>query len=123
MFGSELQGRQGSLPRIVPEIVRGEVGERRQGLLWQKFTYAGGWHSWSEQHLGELIKIENGVPVNKGKCPKCGGTSFITCELCKGTGKVICPECKGEKEIFPVCPDCKNGEVECKTCKGTGLKT
>jgi tetratricopeptide (TPR) repeat protein len=46
-------------------------------LLWMKFTYSGGWIAYSTNHLGEVVEYVNGKPVNKGKCPICGGTGQV----------------------------------------------
>ena len=98
-----------------------EVGEG--GLRWRKFTGAdGSWATWSERHLGQLIVMEDGKPVNKGQCPTCKGTMKVECTGCKGTGKATCPDCKGDKEVPAPCAACKGGKVVCAACKGTGLK-
>lgn len=46
-------------------------------LLWKKFPFSGGWGAWSTNHLGEVIVYVGGKPVNKGKCPICGGTGQV----------------------------------------------
>jgi hypothetical protein len=85
-------------------------------------TKNGGTHSWSEGHLGELIVIENGDPVNKGPCPTCHGTTKIDDPACKGKGHKECPDCHGIGFTGPVCPTCDHGNVKCEECKGTGLR-
>jgi hypothetical protein len=68
--------------------------------LWITFTTAaGGTMSWNQNHVGEVIQIQNGNPLNVGKCKVCGGTTKVTCSVCKGTGKVPCPICNGKKFI------------------------
>jgi hypothetical protein len=68
--------------------------------LWITFTKAdGGTMSWNQNHVGEVIQMQNGNPVNIGKCKICGGTTKGTCSVCKGTGKVTCPICNGKKFI------------------------
>src|SRR5208282_1821491 len=67
---------------------------------WITFTKAdGGTMSWNQNHVGEVIEMQNGNPVDIGKCKICGGTGKVTCSVCKGTGKVTCPICNGKKFI------------------------
>jgi hypothetical protein len=68
--------------------------------LWITFTKAdGGTMSWNQNHVGEVIQMQNGNPVNIGKCKICGGTTQVTCSVCKGTGRQTCPVCNGTKFI------------------------
>ncbi|MBS1993093.1 MAG: hypothetical protein JSS86_07590 [Cyanobacteria bacterium SZAS LIN-2] len=51
-------------------------------LVWMVYPYldpagAGGSEYWSNDHMGEVIEYVNGRPVNKGKCPICGGTGKV----------------------------------------------
>jgi hypothetical protein len=46
--------------------------------LWMTFPGAHGTHSWSEHHIGQLIRYENGDAINDGVCPTCGGTGTVT---------------------------------------------
>jgi hypothetical protein len=72
------------------------------GELWQEFLNQGdgmGYQAWSQQHLGEVITHQNGVPVNIGKCKVCGGTTRVKCDVCQGTGKQTCPICNGKKSV------------------------
>jgi hypothetical protein len=70
--------------------------------VWQKFPKSGGgWQAWDQDHVGEVIEIQNGVPVNVGKCPVCGGTTRIKCPTCYSTGLTVCDLCKGKK-VIPV---------------------
>lgn len=48
---------------------------------------------YSQHHAGELIEYEKGIPVNRGRCPTCEGTSRVECATCKGSGK--CAICGG----------------------------
>lgn len=82
----------------------------------------GGDYWWSDGHIGELIVYEDGVPVNKGKCPKCDGTSRVVDTACKGTGKQLCADCHGHGVVGPDCTNCDDGQAKCATCSGTGLK-
>lgn len=84
----------------------------------------GGSQWWTEGHIGELVVVENGVWVNKGKCPTCVGKGEIICPTCHGTAERECPTCHGAGAAGPACPAaCRAGEVDCKVCHGTGLKT
>jgi hypothetical protein len=68
--------------------------------LWQRFPKAGGgWQAWNQNHVGEVIQIQNGNPVNVGKCPICGGTTKAKCPACNGTGEVVCSLCDGKKAV------------------------
>ena len=68
--------------------------------VWQKFEGTGGkWSAWSQAHVGEVIQMQNGEPVNIGKCTICGGTGHVKCSLCKGTGEIVCPICEGKKVV------------------------
>jgi hypothetical protein len=58
-----------------------------------------GGHMWSTLHIGQLIVYEDGVPVNKGICPTCKGTSVVDCKKCDGKGALVCPLCKGQKTV------------------------
>src|ERR1017187_5084649 len=70
--------------------------------LWQQFpnlSGQGGYQSWNQNHVGEVIVYKNGVAVNVGKCRVCGGTSKVTCSVCRGTGRQTCPVCNGTKFV------------------------
>lgn len=58
-----------------------------------------GGHWWSTLHIGQLIVYEDGLPVNKGICPTCHGTSVVDCKKCDGKGALVCPLCKGLKTL------------------------
>jgi len=52
-------------------------------LVWMVYPYLdpagkGGSEYWSNDHMGEVIEYVNGRPVNKGKCPICGGTGKVS---------------------------------------------
>jgi hypothetical protein len=65
--------------------------------LWKKFPKRGGYTSWNQNHAGEVVQMQNGEPVNIGKCTVCGGTTKVQCSACKGAGQVTCPICDGKK--------------------------
>lgn len=69
--------------------------------LWQSFRDAdgGGGRSWNQNHIGEVIEMQNGKPVNIGKCKVCGGTGKVRCPVCFGGGKVLCQTCEGKKFV------------------------
>jgi hypothetical protein len=68
--------------------------------LWITFQKAdGSTMSWNQSHVGEVIQMQNGNPVDIGKCKICGGTGKVRCDVCKGTGKETCPICDGKKYI------------------------
>ena len=64
--------------------------------LWQKFyNKHGGYMAWSQGHVGQIIEMQNGEPVNMGPCKICNGTAHVACSHCQGTGKFVCPTCRG----------------------------
>jgi hypothetical protein len=68
--------------------------------LWQKFyTADGGYQAWNQNHVGDVIQMQNGVPVDTGQCKICGGTGKVKCTICNGTGEITCPICGGKKVI------------------------
>src|SRR5712671_910926 len=68
--------------------------------LWKQFPKRGGGSTgWNQHHAGEVVQIQNGVPVNIGKCTVCGGTTKVQCSVCKGAGQVTCPICDGKKVV------------------------
>lgn len=97
----------------------------REGKKWRKFpTRGGGSFLISEGHLGEVVRMVNGDPVNQGKCTRCAGTTIADCVDCDGVGKQICKTCLAMKDA-PDCTVeiCEEGRLACETCKETGLKT
>lgn len=62
---------------------------------WQTFRGKRGTHSWNQHHLGEVIEMQDGEPVNVGKCKVCGGKTTVVCSACGGKGELACPTCKG----------------------------
>jgi hypothetical protein len=108
-------------PRPCLKLSQG-VWKMKDGKRWRDFRGRdGGGLSISENHLGELVEMENGKPVNRGKCPTCGGTTKVDCETCGGMSLITCSKCSFEGKVGPPCPDCKGGEVQCKACGGTGI--
>jgi hypothetical protein len=78
----------------------------------------------SDAHIGQVFEVnpKTGQLEDKGKCPICGGTTYVDCPVCHGTGKIPCPTCVAAKNA-PACPaGCDDGRVRCPTCEGTGLK-
>jgi hypothetical protein len=68
--------------------------------LWKTFPKrGGGTMSWNQNHAGELVQMQNGEPVNVGKCPTCGGSTKVQCKTCNGTGQITCPICNGKKVV------------------------
>jgi hypothetical protein len=81
-----------------------------------------GW--FSEAHVGDLLVMDkaSGVMQDMGKCPTCGGTTYVECPTCHGDAKVPCPTCVARKDA-PLCPaHCEEGRTACTACNGTGLK-
>lgn len=68
--------------------------------VWKKFYKADGhYQAWNQAHAGEVVEMQNGAPVNIGKCSVCGGTTKMKCTTCKGTGQAGCPICEGKKVV------------------------
>lgn len=49
----------------------------------------------SRDHAGELVEMNKGEPVLRGRCTICQGSGRVACRTCKGTDK--CPTCEGER--------------------------
>lgn len=71
--------------------------------LWQEFYSSNGrpYGAWNQSHVGDVIEMQNGTPVNIGKCKICGGTGHVLCTKCQGTGIIVCDICDGKK-VVPV---------------------
>lgn len=67
--------------------------------LWQDFQGKDGIRSWSQAHLGQVIRMVNGNAENLGVCPTCKGATKIKCPVCKGTGEAVCTICDGKKVV------------------------
>jgi hypothetical protein len=68
--------------------------------LWQKYKGAdGNGQAWSAAHYGEVIEMQNGMPINIGKCKVCGGKMQVGCSSCKGSSKAQCTFCRGLKIV------------------------
>jgi hypothetical protein len=69
--------------------------------VWQKFpdSTGKGSQAWNQQHVGEVIVMQNGRAANIGACKVCGGTTKVDCRACKGQGKQTCEVCEGKKFI------------------------
>lgn len=80
--------------------VRMNVPGHNPNELWQKFpSRQGGYQSWSQEHVGEVIAMQKGVPVNIGKCQVCGGSTRVACKTCQGRGRQGCELCEGKKYV------------------------
>ncbi|MCW8131173.1 MAG: hypothetical protein KIS92_12560 [Planctomycetota bacterium] len=107
------------------DCLRPEVGtwtKGKEGLMWRRYVFNGGFAEWSERHYGEVIKMKDGRPTNMGKCPKCKGTLKMDCPVCEGKKTVTCVACKGTKLMVPNCEKCKDGKSTCPDCGGSGEK-
>jgi len=64
-----------------PGWKRKAVAGHDPNLSWISFPYndanESGESSWSSLHMGEVIEYVNNRPVNKGRCPICGGTGKV----------------------------------------------
>lgn len=83
------------------KLSEGDWVKHDDGLRWRRFVFDNGrrYGEWSERHLGEVIEIRDGMPVNAGKCPTCGGKAKVPCSACNGTGRTPCEACKGAKQV------------------------
>ncbi len=67
--------------------------------LWQSFHGKTKIMSWNHHHVGDLIQMQNGEPVNTGPCKTCGGNTRVKCVKCNGTSEITCPVCDGKKQV------------------------
>lgn len=85
------------LKKDAPGWIKKKIEGYPDDYLWMAFRWKVGEDSgtqyYSQNHLGELIEYENGKPVNRGRCPKCEGSSRVTCSTCQGAAK--CGVCAG----------------------------
>lgn len=111
-------------PATCIKLTEGTWTTKPDGLKWRRFAAGTGFYEVSERHLGELIVREGNQWVLKGKCPTCAGKMEITCTTCRGFDKIPCITCVARKDAAD-CPnqECERGQIECATCKGTGLKS
>lgn len=86
------------LKKEVGPWVKMKVDGHGPDELWKRFNnpVGGGWHAWTQAHIGQAIEVQNGIYVNTGNCKKCNGTTRIPCLKCKGQ-PVVCVICKGRK--------------------------
>ncbi len=59
------------------------VPGKPERLVWMVYPYLdpagkGGSEYWSNDHMGEVIEYVNGRPIDKGRCPICGGTGRVS---------------------------------------------
>lgn len=83
------------------KLSEGDWVKHGDGLRWRRFVFDGGrrYGEWSERHLGEVIEMRDGVPVNAGKCPTCRGKTKVPCGACGGKGLIPCEVCKGARQV------------------------
>ncbi|HEX4645261.1 MAG TPA: hypothetical protein VH598_06595 [Verrucomicrobiae bacterium] len=67
--------------------------------IWQGFPSDHPITYWNQNHMGDVIQMQNGQPVDIGKCTVCGGTAHVQCKTCKGTRQAVCNICEGKKMI------------------------
>ena len=67
--------------------------------LWQEFKGKDETRYWNQNHVGEVIQMQNGEAQNIGKCTICGGTTKVKCPTCKGIGEAVCNICDGKKAV------------------------
>ena len=80
-----------------------DVAGHSPNELWQKFPYVkdgrNGYQAWTQAHIGEVIEMHNGEPVNAGQCKMCAGTTKVACVKCRGSGAVACTMCDGKRQV------------------------
>jgi hypothetical protein len=98
---------------------------KKDGKMWRKFPYRGGYAEVSDGHLGQIIETVDGVPQPPKECPLCGGKMVIDDPKCHGTGVQPCNACAtaAAKDPAQKCKDCERGQIMCKSCGGTGIKS
>jgi hypothetical protein len=75
-----------------------------------------------EPHVGELFEVNKNGYVNKGDCPTCQRATKVDCNTCNGRASLPCKSCRGVGVTGPACKGCKEGQVACAPCKGSGLR-
>ena len=77
-----------------------EVAGHKPDELWRKFYHpAGGWQAWNQDHVGEMVELQQDKYVITGKCKTCAGKATVPCLRCKGTARVECSLCDGKKSV------------------------
>jgi hypothetical protein len=104
----------------------GQWYKKDDGRMWRKFPGRGGGYSEvSEGHVGQIVELVDGIPQAPKECPLCHGTYKIDDAKCHGSGQLPCNTCTtaAVKDAKQKCHDCDRGQVACKKCDGTGVKS
>jgi hypothetical protein len=77
------------------------VEGHRPDELWRRFNNRddNGWQAWNQDHVGEVIEMREGKPVNTGKCGICRGNMRLKCSACDGTSQALCHICDGKRVV------------------------
>jgi hypothetical protein len=73
-------------PNHCLQLTEGRWVTRPDGLKWRSFPLGRGVFSYSEHHLGHIIKIDRKAMAvtDTGVCPVCNGETKVDCPVCHG---------------------------------------
>lgn len=65
--------------------------------LWMKYPddTGSGYQAWSQKHIGQVVKRQNGRASITETCPQCKGKAKLTCGTCNGASETVCNICTG----------------------------
>jgi hypothetical protein len=69
--------------------------------LWMKFPDEDGkgYYSWTQKHIGQIVRRQNGKATITEMCPTCQGKAHVMCNTCNGIGVTVCTICDGSGTV------------------------
>jgi hypothetical protein len=110
-------------PQPCLKLTEGTWVKDDAGLRWRHYASGNGTGKVSEHHLGQIAGYKNGEWITPYDCPVCHKAGKIPCPKCHGTTKAPCATCAAAARANPCPAKCERGQVACRTCVGTGLKS
>lgn len=106
------------------KLTEGNWIKKDDGKRWRRFPVRGGGSfEVSEGHVGEVVVFDKVGQGSTIKCAVCNGTQKATCPKCGGDSLMPCATCASAARANPCPAKCQRGQLPCKTCDGTGLKS